>query len=243
MDFVEIIKLYPLCKALRDRIFGRQESLDESIKSMSIVSELIVKKLSFLLPSQKPPSPEEDAEFDINDEEDPEYLVAVSLWQENDFERACQNIRLLLSAGALRFDRGCPRLGVSKLVPVMGIAPMELRDAYLALKNKRGDAAKTVVVPKWNFLAHLRRFWREIRSLASKGRALKLSDFFGKGKSDYIMNFLALLELVKRNRVFARQDDTFGEIVFSPNLKSSAGNVVDKPLVQRGDSVWTREDK
>ena len=55
MDFVEIIKLYPLCKALRDRIFGRQESLDESIKSMSIVSELIVKKyLSFYL--HKPPS-------------------------------------------------------------------------------------------------------------------------------------------------------------------------------------------
>ena len=33
-----------------------------------------------------------------------------------------------------------------QLVPVMGIAPMELRDAYLALKT-REDAAKTVVVP------------------------------------------------------------------------------------------------
>ena len=132
MDFVEIIKLYPLCKAPRDRIFGRQESLDESIKSMSIVSELIVKKLSFLLPSQKPPSPEEDAEFDINDEEDPEYLVAVSLWQENDFEPVKYKGCCLQ---ALRFDRGAP-VRCFQFVPVMGIAPMEPRDVYLHLKQE-----------------------------------------------------------------------------------------------------------
>lgn len=223
---MELLKLRPLVCYLRRQVERGEIPLEESVRKLAYASELVAAKLRFLLPGSLPgvegPDQENSAADAVEYAEDsagPEALSA-PLLDKDQLQRASRLIADLIESGSRYHWRGLvslPGEGQSAFYQVSTVStidPAELAQVLRELEKKRASGPK-LVVSRWNFIAHLRNFWRQVRQLASRHMVLRFSVISGKTRAEKILSFLALLELVKRRRILARQAEVFGDIIFS----------------------------
>ncbi len=209
---MRILQLAPLFKRFREKVEDNQISLEESIKTLSYASELVVFKLESLLPSAVAHlSQDEEPDEICSDEAAPTY---VPVMDQGELRRAALFVGKAFGTSAQKYGRGAV---LTADIPdiIASIDPVKLAHAMRLMKANSEPAERVLRIPKFSFVSHLRSFWSEVRRLAGRGAVLRFSRFLGKTKAETIMSFLVFLELIKRRRVFARQKEAFGEIMFS----------------------------
>lgn len=216
LEVLSVLQLSPLVRRFREKVEKDEMPLEESVKTLSQASELVLLKLRWLLPATKLPaeSPEEAEEIiPVGDE-----LVAATaalVMEPSQLAAAVGAVESSMWYAARMFPKGhTPTFEGGRQLVVGDIDPLVLRRSLLVAQRRTGPSAKVLVVPRFNFVAHLRDFWREVRRLTARGAVLRFSRFLGKTKQEAILNFLAFLELIKRRRLYARQKELFGEIEF-----------------------------
>jgi len=219
MSFLNVLQLAPLFRRFRLRVEKAEVSLEESVKTLSYASELVLLKVRWLLPNAKG---EEAAEEEVLDEAAELVGATADAFMEPwEVAAALRAVDDRMRASALMFPRGtAPSYEGGRRLEIVRIDPGDIREAMRGVERRIGSRDRTLVVPRWSFVTHMRDFWREIRSLAAKGVVVRFSRFLGKTKEEAIVNFLAFLELVKRRRLFARQKDLFGDIELSTTRDS-----------------------
>lgn len=209
---MKILQLAPLFRKFREKVESNQVPLEESVRTLSYASELVVFKLQRLLPSAEPQfGQDEEPEGFYADEAASTY---VPVMDSNELKRAALFVSKTFKISAEKYISGAI---VTADIPVLSAAidPQKLAHAMRLMKAKSEPTHRILTIPKFSFVTHLRSFWSEVRRLAKRGAVLQFSRFMGKTKAEAVMSFLVFLELIKRRRVFARQKEAFGEIMFS----------------------------
>lgn len=212
---MEILQLAPLVRRFREQVENDEVPLEESVRTLSYASELVLFKVRWLLPNaQSEPLDIEDEIVEVASSlEAATMSLLMDPWE---VEKAVASVSAAMRTGSSKFPRGhTPSFKDERRVMVSSIDPRAVRAAFLAAEMRTGPHDRAILLPRWSFVTHLRDFWQEVRHLASKGVVLRFSRFLGQSKMDAILNFLAFLELIKRRRLYARQRSLFGEIVFS----------------------------
>lgn len=223
-----MLRLAPLVRRFRERVEADEIPLEDSMRTLSYASELVLFKVRWLLPGAED-SASEEAEEEMLLEPSLEAATASFVMEPSEVETAFAFILGAMKDASARFSRGFAlSFRDERRVVVSSIDPAEIRKALLSAEARSGGASGRIVLPRWSFVTHLRDFWREVSGLASKGAVLRFSRFLGQSKMDAILNFLAFLELIKRKRLYARQRSLFGEIVFSTDKE--------RVLREEGDS-------
>lgn len=211
---MNVLKLFPLLKRFREDVQRGEVSLEESVRNMSYAADLVVAKLEFLLPAQ-PGETAGDGELEYEEGFDAEAREAPVL-DEWEIGAAAAGLRSMFDTSSRMHNRGLAGFhGGLQDISIVTVDLEELAGALLAVQARTAPVRKTMVVPRRNFVAHLRGFWREVNRFARDGVVLRFSRFLGRSKTETILNFLSFLELVKRRRLFARQVAAFGDIYFS----------------------------
>lgn len=178
-------------------------------------SFLVLAKVKWLLPQSQIQEEEpsfEEIEEDLAAQEE----TITALLDEVEFRSAVENIDALIYSSQYMYVRGyVPRLGSLDHIEAAAIDVSELKEIATKLMNSSEQAGHSVLVIKRSFSEHLRWFWKEVTVLASEHNVLKFSLFPNTTKQTCILNFLVLLELIKRRKVFAKQPEQFGDIVFT----------------------------
>ncbi|NLA60079.1 MAG: hypothetical protein GX863_03130 [Firmicutes bacterium] len=216
---MEILRLAPLVRRLREQVESGAVPLEDSVRDLSIASELVLFKVRWLLPiPQADEALEEDETLETGDSL--EAATFVPVMEALEVLEASSWLRKAMDRGRMRFTRGnAVPVGDRRRVVVSSIDPADLKKAMLGVKARERPREPRIVLPRWSFVSHLRTFWREVRRLASRDGVLRFSRFLGKTRMEAILNFLAFLELVRRRRLYARQRSLFGEILFSPDRR------------------------
>lgn len=212
---MSVLQLAPLCRALREQVESGSIVLDDSMDLLVDASFLVLAKVKWLLPQsqiQEEESCFEEVEEDLASQEE----TITTLLDEAEFMLAVDNINALIYSSQYMYVRGyVPRLGSLDHIEAAAIDVSELKECATKLMNSSEQARHSVLVIKRSFSEHLRWFWKEVTVLASEHNVLKFSLFANTTKQTCILNFLVLLELIKRRKVFAKQPEQFGEIVFT----------------------------
>lgn len=213
-----MLQLAPLCKNLRQQIQRKQIPLDDSIPLMVDASFLVLTKVQYLLPVHETVEDETKEENQMKTGELLEKEIA--LLDEFEFATTVSVIGDLVHNSALSYRRGCKSfLQMQTCTEVTAIETQELACTMSLLIDRMVPRKRSVVVLKRNFSEHLKWFWKEVTRLASEYVVLRFSLFVSSSAQDSVLNFLVLLELVKRRRLFAKQPDIFGDIIFSTKRK------------------------
>ncbi len=210
-----VLQLTPLCRRLREDVEGGRMFLDDSVSLLVDASFLVLAKVQWLLPrsamADSEQAEEELADNSLEYEENRERCL-----EESRFLSAVESTRRLMQQSQLIFSRGViTQIEGAGHVETAAVEAAELFEIMESLKGRIKPRERTVVVLKRNFSDHMRWFWREVNKLVSQYTVLRFSLFMNSDRPDLILNFLVLLELVKRRRVFARQPEVFGDIIFS----------------------------
>lgn len=210
--FASVLKLFPLFKRLRQDIYKGELPLEDAVRQVACAADLVVAKLDFLLPAL---AKEESVTTDPGDEPiGEEYPGSDPVMEEPEVVIASANLRMLFEQSSCAFPPGQPGEAVRD-IELVTLDASGLRQAYLETCLRTNPARRTLVIPKRNFALYLKEFWRRIAQSAGQGAVLRFSRFLGRTKSEAILSFLSFLELVKRRRVFARQEALFEDIYFS----------------------------
>ena len=216
LELLSVLQLSPLIKRFRERVETEEVPLEESVRTLSYASELVLQKVRWLLPNTRLPEEQaEEAEEIIPAAGD--LVAATSLAMERwEVDAAIRALHEHMSGASQSFARGhIPEYEAGRQLMVVNVDPEDVRKALLMTERRSGSANRVLLVPRFSFVAHMRDFWREVRRLTAKGAILRFSRFLGKTRQEAILNFLAFLELIKRRRLYARQKELFGDIEFS----------------------------
>lgn len=217
LEVMDILQLTPLFRKFRERVEAKEVPLEESVKTLSYASELVLLKLRWLLPATRldddPALEAEEIIAGAGDLVSATSTLAMERWE---VDLAAQSILGQMSGASMSFARGhTPAYEGGRQLMVVNIDPEEVRRALLMTERRTSSGNRILLVPRFSFVTHLRDFWREVRRLTAKGAILRFSRFLGKTRQEAILNFLAFLELIKRRRLYARQRELFGDIEFS----------------------------
>lgn len=219
MSFWSILPLAPLMRRFRQGVETDRPDLEESVRTLACASDLVLLKLRWLLPNAK--VEEEATEEVLEEDADLAAATAVALMETWEVAAAARAIEDRMKAAGRTFHRGAaPSFEGGRRLEITGIEPSDLVAAMREAERRTGPRERTLIVPRWSFVTHLRDFWREVRRLSASDIVIRFSRFLGKTKQEAILNFLAFLELVKRRRLFARQRTLFGDIEFSTTRDS-----------------------
>lgn len=210
-----VLQLTPLCRRLREEVEGGLMFLDDSVSLLVDASFLVLAKVQWLLPQSAMADPEQAEEEPVDDSLEYKENLERCL-EEGQFVSAVENTGRLMEQSLSIFSRGfVTQIEGAGHVETAAIEVADLFGIMESLKDRIKPRERTVVVLKRNFSDHMRWFWREVNKLASRYTVLRFSLFMSSNRPDSILNFLVLLELVKRRRVFAKQPEVFGDIIFS----------------------------
>ncbi len=216
LSFANVLKLTPLFRLFRQRVETNEIPLEESVKTLAYASDLIVLKLRWLLPNARIVEEQVEEGEEIlpsQDIPDMEIEPAMERWE---VDAATRSLFERMAGTARTFSRGhTPAFEGGRQLLVANVDPEAVRDSLVTAQRRTGGRERILVVPRLSFVTHLRDFWKEVRRLTARGAVLRFSRFLGKTKQEAILNFLAFLELIKRRRLHARQEELFGEIEFS----------------------------
>ena len=217
LAMMNVLQLSPLFRRFRQRVEAREIPLEESVKTLSYASELVVQKLRWLLPNTRPEREQaEEAEEIMGGAEDLVSATATAVMERWEVDAAARAVGEEMKGVARTFSRGySPSYEDGRRLLVVNIDPTAVRDALITTQKRTSPTDRVLLVPRLSFVTHLRDFWREVRRLTASGAILRFSRFLGKTREEAILNFLAFLELIKRRRLYARQKEIFGDIEFS----------------------------
>lgn len=186
------------------------ETLDlDTVSEFAVMaSRLLEIKARALLPS--PPASEDD-----EDEGDPEAELVRRLLEYKQFKQAAELLRRQGEEAGLRFPRIPDDL--ANLEPQLRLEGLRLQDllaameAVLAQASDEDDASLQLQRESLTVAGSMRRLMSELRR---EGGRVAFHQLFRRGSSrlEIVVTFLALLELLRRKRVKARQEAPFGPI-------------------------------
>lgn len=211
---MSVLQLAPLCRRLREQIEEGAVPLDESVDLIVDAAFLIFAKTQWLLP-QSMPTEEERVEDNWADAAE-EYEDTVPLLEVDELEQITGVVERLLQESQFVFTRRhTASIDEVGQIETAAIETSDLVEAMEILMAEMGPRERTVKIVRRNFSDHMRWFWKQVTQLASRYKVLRFSLFRSSRAQDSVLNFLVLLELVKRRRILARQPVLFGDIMFS----------------------------
>lgn len=186
-------------------LHGLQQRAAEEVSAFLVIaSRLIQIKSEVLLP--RPPQREEG-------EEDPGEALARQLILYKRYKRAAEFLAALDHAGNHTFIRLSPPPKVEGSLDLSGVSLDDLTQAARAILIESTARAelKTVVAP--SPITIRQKIHQIISFLKSKGNA-SFRTFIQNARTrlEIVVTFLAMLELIKRHRIQAHQEENFGEI-------------------------------
>ncbi len=191
-------------RAMQDR------SPEEMSAFLAVAARLLYIKSQALLPR-----PADDATS--ADEEDPGDALLRQLRAYRRYKRAAQWLRQRLDAG----QRTVPRLAAPPRVPVtpqldlggFTVADLRLAARRLLLPPPQKTLGVTLAPPRVTVRDKIRAIFSALRA---RGRTSFFRLVRRRPRQEIPVTFLALLELVKRRIVRARQERLFGDITLEP---------------------------
>jgi segregation and condensation protein A len=170
-----------------------------------IAARLLVIKSRVLLPQ-----PESEPEQDSDDwEED----LAERLSEYKRYKDAAAELRAMEEAGRRSYPRIAPPPKIEPRLMPGAARPMELLEAFCQILATHPALAPVdeVVAP---LVVRMADCIQRIQSLLHRFRRLRFSALVRQthSKLELIVTFLAMLELIKQQRLCAEQETTFGEI-------------------------------
>lgn len=181
---------------------------EEASAFLIIAAKLIQIKSEALLP--RPPHREEG-------EEDPGEALARQLIQYKKFKRAAEYLAQLDELGLRTYLRLSPPPRPETSLDLSGVRLEDLIDAARSVFARSVPSAelKTVVSP--SPITIRQKISQIISQLRLKGKATFYSFIHSaRSRLEIVVTFLAMLELVKRHHIEARQERLFGEIEIEP---------------------------
>lgn len=173
-----------------------------------IASRLLQIKSEALLP--RPPIREEG-------EEDPGEALARQLIEYRRFKRIADLLGVRQAANLHTHLRLAPPPRVEAILDMSGLGIMDLVEAARLIFSRADLRPQlgTVVTP--SPVTIRQKIGLIFKTLNQKGRASFYSLLHGvRTRLEVVVTFLALLELIKRQRVQVQQEKNFGEIVLAP---------------------------
>lgn len=172
-----------------------------------IAARLLVIKSRALLPK-----PEEDTD-DEEEGEDPGEELARQLLEYKRFKEVAARLRTLEEAGQRAYPRLAPPPQIERRLRPGDVSLAELLDALKRALELHPPAPPIdgVVAP---VVVHIADCMRNLLDLTAGGARVRFGAVMRRARSrlEVIVTFLALLELIKQQRVRAAQDTPFGEI-------------------------------
>lgn len=205
-----MIKLFPMFRIFRCKVEEHEVPLEESVPRLVDAAYLVWAKARMLVPAVDAPEEEEESELIA---EEIEIEPVMDLAKAREIARVIEDrIRLY----SVRFGRGMPYVPPASGDPdSYSIDVSKLRSIMDEFLRERAPRKIDIPVVKIDFLAHVRWFWREVRRMASEKMVIAFSRFPWRSRKDEVLSFLALMELIRRHRVKAWQEEMPGDILFS----------------------------
>lgn len=195
-----------------------------------IAARLLVIKSRALLPK-----PEEDAD-DEDDGEDPGEELARQLVEYKRFKEAAARLRAIEEAGQRAYPRMAPPPQIERRLQPGDISPAELLDALKRALEMHPPAppVDNVVSP---VVLHIADYMRTLLDLTARQPRVQLGAVLRRARSrlEVIVTFLALLELIKQQRLKATQDEPFGEIYVEAREPDPDADIPATDLAEYGD--------
>ncbi len=182
----------------------QEKSAVEVSGFLVIAAKLIQIKSEALLP--RPPTREEG-------EEDPAEALARQLIIYKEIKNAAKWLQALEEKGQRTYIRLAPPPVIDEELDLQGITIVDLVDMLKSLYRFEEDAApitSVVTIPRVTIKNKIRDIINNLR----RGERLSYRNLLQKdaNKIEAIVLFLAILELIKQNYAFAKQESLFGDI-------------------------------
>jgi len=190
---------------LRHLSLMQELDLDVAGEFLLMAATLIHIKSKMLLP------PEEIAEGEETDQEDPRAELVSRLLEYKRFKEAAQTLGLLESESALLHRRGAPVMDLEVEGPLQ-VSMVELLRAFRDVLSRADKAMPLEITPEEINVGQ--RIVMLMDRLAAES-PVEFSRLFGNAtrRVEIIVTFLALLELLRRRLATARQSDAMGSIM------------------------------
>jgi segregation and condensation protein A len=191
-----------------DHLRKLQESSAEEVSAFLVIAARLLQiKSEALLP--RPPSREPG-------EEDPGEALAQQLLAYKRYREIANMLSQREMAGLRTHLRIAPPPKVEGTVDLSGLTLRDLLDAAFFVFQTRDlpDLRTVVAPPKVTIREKIGLIARALRSAGRSTFHALLGDRVSR--MDVVVTFLAMLELVKRKLVQAKQDDLFGELELEP---------------------------
>jgi segregation and condensation protein A len=185
--------------------FMQELDLDVAGEFLLMAATLIHIKSKMLLP------PDEAAEGEDAEPEDPRAELVNRLLQYKKFKEAAQTLGLLESETALLHGRGAPAMDLEVEGPLQ-VSMVELLRAFRAVLSRADTAAHLEITPEEVNVGQ--RLVTLLDRLAAES-PLEFGQLFATAtrRVEIIVTFLALLELLRRRLATARQSEPAGPIM------------------------------
>ena len=190
---------------LRHLALMQELDLDVAGEFLLMAATLIHIKSKMLLP------PDESAESEEAEQEDPRAELVSRLLEYKRFKEAAQTLGLLESESVLLHRRGAPVMDLEVEGP-LEVSMVELLRAFRDVLSRADRAAPLEITPEEINVGQ--RIVMLMDRLAAES-PLEFSRLFGSAtrRVEIIVTFLALLELLRRRLATVRQSEAMGSIM------------------------------
>lgn len=196
-----------------------------------IAARLLVIKSRALLPK-----PEEETD-DEEEEEDPGEELARQLVEYKRFKEMAQRLRAIEEEGRRAYPRMAPPPQIERRLHPGDVSPTELLDALRRALEMHPPArpVDAVVAP---VVVHIADCMHTLLDLTARQRRVRFGAVMRRARSrlEVIVTFLALLELIKQQRLRAVQDCPFGEIYLEAREPDPDADIPETDLSEYGES-------
>lgn len=181
---------------------------------LAIAARLLVIKSRVLLP--RPEQPEEEKEPELGEE------LVDRLREYKRYKAAAEALRALEEAGRRSYPRAAPPPKAEPRLLEGGASPKDLWEAMqrVLAAHPPAPVVDRVVSP---IAVSLNECIQRILQGLARVRRMRFSALMRRARSrlEVIVTFIAVLELVKQQRVYVMQERLFGEIYIAPRQPSA----------------------
>ena len=197
----------------------KQLDLDMAGEFLVMAATLMLIKSRELLPrDQRDPATAED-----EDEDDPRWELIRKLVEYKKYKDAAADLQELERRQEARFPRQAPKLEFPAPPARTEVSLFDLVAAVSAILNRFQKQADTrdIFEDRWTVSEKI----EHIRALLAARRRFRFSELFedATSRTEVVVTFLALLELIRLRRAWATQATPFGEIDIELAPEPAAG--------------------
>ncbi len=218
LDILDIPMATITDEYLRHLALMRELDLDVAGEFLLMAATLIHIKSKMLLP------PEETAEDEEAEQEDPRAELVSRLLEYKRFKEAAQTLGLLESESALVHRRGAPVMELEVEGPLQ-VSMVELLRAFRGVLSRADKAAPLEITPEEINVGQ--RIVMLVDRLAAES-PVEFGRLFDNAtrRVEIVVTFLALLELLRRRLATARQSESMGAIMIYRTVEGAGGTPV-----------------